>query len=95
MLTFMRKLARKLRGEPELPDALIHRLLSRLAATREDELACDEVFALVGDYAEAYQRGEDVVHLKPLIRHHLDMCRECDEEYEALLRVLEASGLEE
>jgi hypothetical protein len=91
---FLRKLIRRLRGDPELPDAAIHRLVSRLVNTREDELSCDEVFALVDDYAEAYQRGEDVVYLKPRIRHHLDMCRECEEEYEALLRVLEAPDLE-
>ena len=89
---FLRKFVRRLRGDPELPDAAIHRLVSRLVDTREDELSCDEVFSLVDDYAEAYQRGEDVVYLKPLIRHHLDMCRECEEEYEALLRVLEATG---
>ena len=53
--------------------------------------AGDEVFALVDEYAEASQRGEDVASLKPLIRHHLDMCRECDEEYQALLSVLEGT----
>ena len=43
------------------------------------------------EYAEASQRGEDVDNLKPLIRHHLEMCKECDEEYQALLRVLEGT----
>lgn len=88
---FFRKLTRKLRGEPELPDAMLHRIISRLENTLEDELSCDEVFAMVDEYAEANQRGENVESLKPLIRHHLDMCRECDEEYNALLQILEGT----
>ena len=92
LMHFFRKMNRKLRGEPEFPDAMLHRIITRLENTHEDELSCDEVFALVDEYAEASQRGEDVATLKPLIRHHLDMCRECDEEYEALLRVLEGAA---
>ena len=70
------------------------RRLKRLGIEKTDpeELTCDEVFALVDEYAEASQRGEDVASLKPLIRHHLDLCHECDEEYHALLRILEGCG---
>jgi len=89
---FFRKLIGKQSEQPELPDQLVHNLIKRLVVTRDEELSCDEVFALVDEYAEASQRGEDVANLKPLIRHHLDMCRECDEEYHALLRVLEGTA---
>ena len=88
---FFRKLTRQLSGQPEVPDQIVHNLIKRLGNTRDEELSCDEVFALVDEYAEANQRGENVASLKPLIRHHLDMCRECDEEYQALLRVLEGT----
>ena len=91
---FFRKLIRKLHGEPEFSEQYLHRLMTRLENTREDELSCDEVFALVDEFAEASQRGENVNSLKPLLRHHLDMCRECDEEYEALLQVLEGTASE-
>ena len=91
---FFRKLTGKLSGQPELPDQVVHNLITRLTKTHEEELSCDEVFALVDEYAEASQRGEDVASLKPLIRHHLDMCRECDEEYHALLSVLEGTSVE-
>ena len=91
IMHFFKHQIRKLRGEPELSDELVTRMMHRLVSTDEEELSCDEVFALVDEYAEASQRGEDVTGLKPLIRHHLDMCRECDDEYQALLRVLEGS----
>ena len=89
---FFQTLLKKLRGKPEFPDPLVHRLMRRLQNTRDEELSCDEVFALVDEYAEANQRGEDVGTLKPLIRHHLDMCMECEEEYEALVQVLEGTA---
>ena len=88
---FFKKVSRRLRGDPEVNGALVTDIMHRLQNTHEEELSCDEVFALVDEYAEASQRGEDVVSLKPLIRRHLDMCRECDEEYQALLRVLEGT----
>jgi hypothetical protein len=88
---FFYKFARKLRGEPELSDAAVEDLMRRLLKTHDEEISCDEVFALVDEYAEADLRDEDVATLKPLIRRHLDMCRECEEEYQALLRVLEGT----
>lgn len=87
-----KKLTRKLSGESEFPEKAVGDLMRRLQNTHEEELSCDEVFALVDEYAEATQRGEDVASLKPLIRRHLDMCRECDEEYQALLQVLEGNS---
>jgi len=81
----------RLFGGKEYPEELVYRLISRIEKTLEDELSCDEVFELVDQYAEANLPEEDDQRLKPLIRHHLDMCRECDEEYEALLRVLEGT----
>jgi len=88
---FFNRITRRLRGESEFPEKAVEDLLHRLQKTYEEELSCDEVFALVDEYAEAHQRGEDVASLKPLIRRHLDMCHECDEEYQALLRVLEGN----
>jgi hypothetical protein len=87
-----KNVTRRLRGEPEISDGEVVKLMQRLLITHKEELSCDEIFALVDEYAEASQRGEDVDNLKPLIRWHLDMCRECDEEYEALLRVLEGTA---
>ena len=89
---FFRTLIKKLRRESELPDAMVHHLVSRLEHTQDEELSCDEVFALIDEYAEASQRGEDVDEIAPLLRHHLDMCRECEEEYQALVQVLEGTA---
>lgn len=91
MKYFLNKVIRWLRNEPEFTENAVQDLMRRLQKTHEEELSCDEVLALVDEYAEADLRGEDVATLKPLIRRHLDMCRECEEEYQALLRVLEGT----
>lgn len=89
---FLQKIFKMPNGQPDFTDQMVHRLISRLENTRPDELSCGEVFALVDEYAEASQRGEDVKVLMPLLRHHLDMCQECEEEYEALIQVLEGTA---
>jgi hypothetical protein len=64
-------------------------LLSQLKVTREDELPCDDMFKLLDIYAEAKAKGEDPSAYLPTVKHHLEMCRDCLEEYEALMAILD------
>jgi predicted anti-sigma-YlaC factor YlaD len=43
-------------------------------------------------FTEAYLRGEDVARWMPLVQHHLDMCADCHEEFDALVRILQATS---
>jgi len=63
--------------------------LAMMAMTHDKELTCDEVHALIDQFAEMKQRGEDPSQHFPLIQRHLDMCPDCREEYEALLAALQ------
>jgi len=63
-------------------------VLEMIAHTQNRELLCDEVYALIDQFAEMKMRGEDPTHLIPLVQQHLDMCPDCREEYEALLEAL-------
>lgn len=69
-------------------EALRH-LLNQVKKTREDELGCDEVYRLMDVFAEAAIRGENPEELMPLIQLHLELCPDCWEEYQALLRILD------
>ena len=71
-------------------DPMLEDFMQMLDATEEGELACDEVFALLDEYAELILKGEDAARAYPLIKKHLDMCKDCREEYEALMRILGA-----
>jgi hypothetical protein len=72
------------------PEAL-RRMAGMLAHTRDEEYTCDEVLALLDQFAEMVFRGEDAAQLMPLVQHHLDMCWDCREEFEAILRILRAA----
>lgn len=76
---------------PQLPDELIESLIRSLEHTHEQECTCDEVFAVVDQYAEAEIHGDDAARLMPLIKQHMELCHNCCEEYEALLDILEKS----
>ena len=71
------------------PEAL-RKMMQQLEDTQDVELSCDEVLTLLDQFAEAYLRGEDVARVLPLVQHHLDMCADCREEFEALVRILQA-----
>lgn len=67
-------------------------LLEHISKTKDVELPCDDVYELIDEFADAAARGEDTSKLMPLVQHHLEICRDCLEEYEALRRILEAEG---
>ena len=60
-----------------------------LEEVRTEELTCDEIFSKLDEYVERQADQKDAAKLMPLIREHLDICPECCEEYETLLRVIE------
>jgi hypothetical protein len=66
-------------------------MINMVDATAEIELACEEAYRLLDEYADMMLRGEDPEVLLPQVKHHLEMCMDCREEYEALLAALRAT----
>ena len=73
--------------------SMMGKLLHMVENTDEVEMGCDEVFELLDQYVELEARGENVADLLPLVKGHLDRCRDCHEEFEALARVFEATSI--
>lgn len=69
---------------------MVSKLMSMLNNTHEMEFSCDEVFELLDQYAEQIINGENAGQFMSLIKHHLDMCKDCSEEYESLISILNA-----
>ena len=93
-LDFLRRLIRKPEspsGNGKIPPEMIGKMMDQIAHTQEVEYTCDEVLELLDQFAEASLRDENVAELMPLVQHHLEMCGDCREEFEALLRILRAS----
>lgn len=69
---------------------MLKKLFGMVEKTHEQEMDCAEVFEVLDIYAEAMGRGEDTSEMLPKVKHHIEMCRDCFEEYEALVRILES-----
>ncbi len=63
------------------------RILRLLEWTQEEELTCEETFALLDEYVEL--ADGDAETIMPLVKHHLDGCPDCFEGYDALRRILQ------
>lgn len=68
--------------------------LRNIYETRDEEISCTECFDQVSRFVDLEISGENAAIRMPQIKHHLNQCRACREEYEALrdLRLLEEKG---
>jgi predicted anti-sigma-YlaC factor YlaD len=60
------------------------RWLQNIYDTQDEEISCSECFDSVSHFVEVELSGEDAVAKMPMVKQHLDQCRACREEYEAL-----------
>jgi hypothetical protein len=66
-------------------------MINMVDATADIEIACEEAYRLLDEYADMLLRGEDPGVLLPQVKHHLEMCMDCREELEMLLSALRAT----
>jgi hypothetical protein len=59
-----------------------------LLKTQPVELTCDEWLEAISPYAEAVLTQGPLPENASLIEHHLDICTECKEEFDALLQAM-------
>jgi predicted anti-sigma-YlaC factor YlaD len=74
----------------DLSDEQIKELLGALQVTREKEIDCDECLASVAEFAECELAGKPLPRALEAVQFHLDNCEECQEEYRALFKLLDA-----
>ncbi len=70
--------------------AAFKEMLHGILSTRPDEIDCDECFEQLDRFAEMILAGQDVAQVMPLVQDHLERCRDCCQEFEALLAALRA-----
>jgi hypothetical protein len=67
-------------------------LAHELRHTRPTECDCDEALRPFDPFAEGTLRGEDLARLMPPVQHHPDLCADCREEFDALMRAPAVQG---
>jgi len=80
----------KKENDMQMP-ADIQKLMEMVENTQEVEFSCEDVYKILDQYTELVYRGEDSTQIMPLVEHHIEICPDCREEFESLLRILEAS----
>ncbi len=65
-------------------------LVRQISLTRDEEIDCERCLALVAEFAERELAGQSVPAGLEAVAHHLSICADCCEEYEALLQALKA-----
>lgn len=64
-------------------------LVRIVMGTREREITCDECLANISEFVDARLTGQPMGEALKLVRHHLDSCPPCREEYTLLRQAIE------
>ncbi len=73
----------------QLTDEVVIKFLQVLNNARAEEMSCGDMFMQLDEFVEREVKSKDAEKIMPLIHEHLDLCPECNDEYEALLTILE------
>jgi hypothetical protein len=63
----------------------IKQMVRNILTTRPDEIGCDECLGQLDRFVEMELVGKNAAQALPLVQDHLARCRDCHEEFEALL----------
>ena len=69
---------------------MIRQIMHQVVCTHDDEMDCQACFEHVDQFVELELQGKDSSEIMTLVKAHLERCRECREEYEALLEAVRA-----
>ena len=78
------------RASAELDAETLQTLVEMIFFTDEHELSCEDCFDRVDQFAELRLDGKDAAAAMPMVQAHLSRCKCCREEFEALLKAIEA-----
>ena len=79
-----------MKAEPSSEAPRVLKLLQEILSLHEAAVDCDTCGEQIDCLAELVAVGHDSNMLLPAVQEHLDCCRECKEEFQALLCILKA-----
>jgi deoxycytidylate deaminase len=66
----------------------IKQMVRNVLTTRPGEIGCDECLERLDRFVEMELAGKNPAEAMPLVQDHLERCRDCHEEFDALLEAL-------
>lgn len=76
----------------KLSDDQLKSLTTVLSKTRKTELNCNECLEFVSEFAELELTSQSIPAALEPVAHHIDLCQECREEYDTLLKAIQEFG---
>lgn len=70
----------------------IKQMVRNILTVRPDEIGCAECLERMDRFVDMQLDGKDPGEAMPLVRDHLRRCRDCHEEFRALLSAVQAAG---
>jgi hypothetical protein len=58
--------------------------------TKLEEIVCEDCYNAIDQYVDMMRAGHDAGEILPQVKAHLGICPACDEEFKALIAILEA-----
>ena len=71
----------------------LKQMVRGIMSSRADEIDCDECFDQIDLFSELSLAGKSADEALPLVKQHLETCPDCKEEFEVLLKALNAVSL--
>ena len=68
----------------------LKQMVRGIMSSREDEIDCDDCFEQLDHCSEMSLAGKSADEALPLVKQHLETCPDCKEEFEVLLKALNA-----
>ena len=73
------------------PESL-KQIVRMILGTRARELDCGECLERLDRFVDIELSGKSAAEAMPLVQHHLENCRDCHQEYRALVIALQSLG---
>lgn len=70
----------------------LKQMVRMIANTRDKEIGCADCYAQLDLFVDQLLDGKHPEDAMPLVEHHLQMCGDCREEFQALLDALQANS---
>lgn len=70
----------------------IENMVKAIMNTVDNEIGCEDCFSVLDKFIDLRAQGKNAAEIMPLVQGHLERCKDCHEEYDAILQALDAAS---
>lgn len=77
-------------NQPDQSNQAFVRIMRVIFEVSHEEIACEDCYDQIDYYVDMLRAGHDPGEVLPQVKAHLGICAGCDEEFKALISILQA-----